>query len=109
MATARTEQQHEDMAPIVVKLGDKTYEIPLLRRGKAAIWRKNLATEIRSIFEGALQKSPEVASEGVSDLFTKAVCELPDRLMEALLSYYPDLPRSVAEEAGDGQIRIAFS
>lgn len=104
----RTEQQHADMAPVSVKLGGTTYEIPLLRRGQAAVWRNKIAAEIVSVFDAAvLPDNPR--PETIASVFTNALAEFPERLLSALFAYYPELPASVSKEASDGQVRVAFS
>lgn len=112
MARQRTPQEHEDMSPVSVKLGDATYQIPVLRRGKAAIWRKQLAADIVAVFDARLPDSlaDVPTSKALGGLLTKVVCDFPDAIFKALLAYFPELPASqISEAATDGQIVAAFS
>jgi hypothetical protein len=104
---ARTEDDILSRAPIVVKLGDKEYSIPLLAVMAQREWRKKLFAELAPLLEAF---NFTVDGKSMASGLTAALLNFPDKLCDLVFAYAPDLPKEeILEKATEEQIASAFS
>lgn len=103
----RSEEDVVSRAPIVVKLGDKDYSLPLLAVVPQRAWRKNLFAVLLPILESFNFK---VDGKSMTAGLTAALLQFPEKLADLVFAYSPDLPRDeILENATEEQIAVAFS
>lgn len=104
---ARTEEEILGKLPIEIKLGEKTYKIVPLPIRKGMEWRKRLHTEIAGALESFSQPA---AAPGFATGLAAALLQFPEKLIELIFLYAPDLPQEeVLDTATDEQIAFAFA
>jgi hypothetical protein len=104
---ARTEDDILSRAPIVVKLGDKEYSIPLLAVMAQREWRKTLFAELVPILDSFKSK---VDGKSIQTGLAAALLNFPEKLCDLLFAYVPDLPKEeILANATEEQIASAFS
>ena len=102
----RTEDEILSRAPITTKFGDKEYSIPLLAVMAQREWRNKLFAELAPIL-AAFDFKTDGAS--VANGLTAALLEFPEKLVELVFLYAPDLPRDeILTDATEEQIILAF-
>jgi hypothetical protein len=100
---------------ILVKFGEKEYEIPVLRMKAAAIWRKEFferSAELSAsmIVDDALR--PEELAKAVGNAATAMFLKFPDKIPELVFSYAPSLAEQreqIEKEAYDMDFAYAFA
>jgi hypothetical protein len=104
---ARTEDDILSRAPIVAKLGDKDYSIPLLAVMDQREWRKKLFAELAPVLS-VFVFNPEGMT--VADALTAALLQFPEKLCDLVFLYTPELPKDdILANATEEQIVTAFS
>jgi hypothetical protein len=100
---------------ILVKFGDKEYEIPVLRMKAAAIWRKEYFERTADISASMIVEN--VADKGemaksVGNALTAALLKFPEKIPDLVFSYAPSLVperEKIEEEAYDMDFARAFA
>lgn len=110
----RSESEILTMAPIKVKLGANTYDIPAPPIPKSQAWREKLLAVMGEIalFQAITAASSDQASnsQAVSDMMTSVLMQFPQKLIEMVFAAGPDLPREeIMQSATEEQMAIAFS
>lgn len=104
---ARTEEEILGKLPIEVKLGEKVYKIAPLTILKGMEWRKKLHSDVASVLETFTQPA---AAPGFHVGLAAALLQFPEKLIELIFAYAPDLPKDeIMENATEEQIAHAFS
>jgi hypothetical protein len=106
---ARTEDDILSRAPILVKLGDKEYSIPLLAVMAQREWRKKYVAELAPIFDSLEYNTLDLKSfvAGV----TSCLLQFPDKLIDLVFTYrgYGFLWESlIAEGVSDKLLAVTF-
>lgn len=106
--TTRTEQEAVNMAPIRVKFGTATYDIPVLGMSKQAAWRQKFF-DIAINLEGQLEQDPTTPRFQAGLAFV--LLRFPEKVAELVFEYAGDvLPKDVVLDQGtDEQMARAFS
>jgi hypothetical protein len=103
----RTEDDILARTPLSAKLGDKSYEIPLLAVTPQRKWRKKLFAELVPVLESFNSK---VDVKSMETGLTAALLTFPEKLCEMVFAYAPELPaEEILESATEEQIATAFS
>jgi hypothetical protein len=93
-------------APIKIKLGDTAYPIQVLRLGKAREWRQKLLGEMAQVL-ASFGEAP--TPDNMAPALTAAMLSFPDRLLDLVLAYAPELDKTKLEdEATDEQLAVAY-
>lgn len=93
-------------APIKIRLGEEEHEIKVLRLGKAREWRQKLLAEMRVVL-ASFSESP--TPDNMSPALTAAMLSFPDKLLDLVMAYAPDLDKAkLEEEATDEQLAVAY-
>jgi hypothetical protein len=103
---ARTEDDILSRAPIVVKLGDKDYSIPLLAVMAQREWRKKLFAELAPLLEAF---NFTVDGKSMASGLTAALLNFPEKLCDLVFLYrqYGFALASLAD-VPDEEIHAAF-
>jgi hypothetical protein len=103
----RTEEQVLSKAPITVRLGDEDYKIQILTIRPSQLWRQKLIevmTAVTNNFSG-----PSMG-EAMSSGLVAALRQFPEKLLDLVLEYGPDLPKEkIFQEATEEQVARSFS
>lgn len=106
---SRTESQKLTKAPIKVTLGDKEYEIPILRVRKQWEWRDKLVQDTVGMF-GGVGAMVDIEGKGFNNALVTALTKFPRKLAEMLFEYAPDLPKDqILDDASEEQVLLAFT
>ena len=103
----RTESQILAQEPIKVRLGEKDYDVPLLRILAARAWRKKLVEEVTAVSDVVKPDASTTPAflNGLAFLFL----QFPEKLADLVFGYAPSLPREEIEEnATEEQLAKAF-
>ena len=111
MTTTRTESEIV-LKILTLTLGEKKYEVPVLRVAAAAAWRKEffeqtsaLTTDLPQQFD---ERSPDLGKAVSKGLFA-ALLKFPEKIPDLVFSYAPSLPREeIVANAYDQEFAIAF-
>jgi hypothetical protein len=102
----RTDEEVIARTPIEVMLGETKYKIKILSIGKAREWR---ALFVSTIGEVSKSLNIDATPENLGTGLTAAMIKFPDKLLDLVCAYAPDLPRNTIEaEATDEQITSAY-
>lgn len=101
----RTEDQKATKAPIQMKFGSKDYEVKPLNILKGQAWRSKLNDVM-----GPISDQFKGNGTSVQGVLKSALMEFPDKVLELIFAYGPELPKDqIMEEASDEQVATAFS
>jgi hypothetical protein len=100
MPKERTEEQILTGEPLKLRFAGKDYDVPVLSRSKARVWREKL-----------IATAKEISELGVSvDGLGTAISVFPDKQAELVCLYAPSVPcAEIMENATEEEIVIAFS
>jgi hypothetical protein len=118
--TRRSESDILTGAPIIVHLGGKDYEIPVLNNRKAAKWREKLFDALGPLvanvdFTGIdLNSNHSKVNEEMARKLSQEMLMFPEKLLELLLDYAGDSLKeadimSDETKVTDEQIALAFA
>jgi hypothetical protein len=110
MEYIRTDEDALLMAPIKMTLGEKEYDVPLLRRRAACEWRKGFWQHVVGIFDHLkVEANPERVNAFASSL-AFIFLQFPERIADIVYSYAGDsLSREeIDETATEEQMAQAF-
>jgi hypothetical protein len=118
--TRRSESDILTGAPILVRLGGKEYEIPVLNNRKAAKWREKLFDALGPLvanvdFTGIdLNSNHTKVNEEMARKLSQEMLMFPEKLLELLLDYAGDSLKeadimSDETKVTDEQIALAFA
>ena len=118
--TRRSESDILTGAPIIVKLGGKDYEIPVLNNRKAAKWREKLFEALGPLvanvdFTGIdLNSNHSKVNEEMARKLSQEMLMFPEKLLELLIDYAGkalDEAQLMSDETKvtDEQIALAFA
>lgn len=103
----RTESDMIAKSPVRVMLGNSEYDFHPLTINKARLWRTRL-NEIMAEVIGPMQADESI--EALGPALTAAFVKFPDKMLELVLLYKPDLPKDKIEaEATEEQITLAYA
>jgi hypothetical protein len=103
----RTESDMIAKSPVRVMLGNSEYDFHPLTINKARQWRTKL-NEVMAEVVGPMQAEESV--EALGPALTAAFVKFPDKMLELVLFYKPDLPKDKIEaEATEEQITVAYA
>jgi len=112
----RSESDMLAMAPFTIRLGSKTYSIPILNNKKAAEWREKLYAKLGPLvasfdFSGLdLNSAQQAVSQAMSAKLSQELIGYPLELKALTQAFAPEiLTDEVFEEASDEQICLAFA
>ena len=103
----RTDEQKLLMSPIVVTFGVKKYEIKPLTLGPARAWRQKLNDVMGPLADHfqTTVKDGGAVSRGLAEM----LLDFPDKLIELILAYDPQLPKDkIIAEASEEQLIAAW-
>jgi hypothetical protein len=102
----RTDEDVIARTPFEVALGATKYKIKLLPIAPAREWRKKLVTTLGEVNRSlGVSASPDSLGAGL----TAAMIQFPDKLLDLVVAYAPELPRATIEaEATDEQLAAAY-
>ena len=102
----RTDEDVIAKTPIEVTLGSEKYYIPIRTIGPAREWRALLVSTMGGVGQAlSLKALPENLGAGL----TAAMIQFPDKLLDLIVAYAPDLPKDKIEaEATDEQLAVAY-
>lgn len=101
----RTEEQKVLKAPIVMLFGEKKYEVKPLTLTPARLWREKLNEAMAPIAD-SFQQSSGLVSRGLA----QALLQFPEKMLELICAYSPELDRKTIEEnATEEQLVTAWS
>ncbi len=103
----RSEEDVVSRSPIVARLGDKDYSIPLLAVVPQREWRKNLFAVLVPILASF---NFQVDGKSMTAGLTAALLQFPEALADLVFAYSPELPKNeILSNATEEQIAAAFS
>lgn len=104
----RTDEDKLLQAPIVMRFGTKNYPVKPLTLGPARAWREKL-NEVMGPLAETFQSG--IKEDGaVSQGLAKMLMQFPDKLIELILAYDPQLPKdTIMTDATEEQIIVAWS
>lgn len=104
----RSESDILARAPIKVKFGEVVYDIQPLTILKARAWRTLLNESLGGIVQNF--KGPVGSTQDISSGLTLALLDVPEKLVDLVFSYAPDLPKEkILAVALEEEMVIAFS
>jgi hypothetical protein len=102
----RTEADILSKRPIEVTFGDKQYSIKLLTLRPARDWRRQVHQQMGNVLSSF---GGDVKPENMHTALNAAMIAFPERLLDLVMAFAPDLPREEIEEnATDEQLAIAY-
>lgn len=100
MPKERTEEEILARTPLTLKLGGADYSVPVLPILKTREWRKRM-----------IEVANEIGAMGVTLAgIGQAFIAFPEKLIDLVFAYCPDLPREkILETATEEEMVVAFS
>ena len=106
-AEPRTDEQIIGRVPIKVQLGGKQYELHPLSIAKSRVWRGKLSDVLNEVTGQVDLKVSTL--DGLIKAISGMALAMPEKLLDLLFSYAPNLPREIIEDtATDDEAMIAF-
>jgi hypothetical protein len=102
----RSEEDIISKAPILVTLGEQRYPLKPLPILLARKWRSLLTQTMQDIV-GSM--SAEQTTTNMGPAMTAALVAFPDKVVDLVLAWAPELPKEIIEVATEEQFAVAYS
>ena len=98
---------------LVLTLGEKEYEVPVLRMLAAAKWRKEYFDRTKDVSSSMMAENMDdkgQLSKAIGNALTGALIAFPEKIPELVFSYAPSLPKDeIMDAAFDEEFSRAFA